>query len=170
MEMEGLVKLAKISVTVLWAAVACAPDRTQDLEPAHAAALRDSVMQVARQIPRDLAADGPIAWLRYFETGPGFIMATDGRIVFPSSDSARVFVEYLSRNLSAVDLDWLDLRVEPLAPGVAALAASYRETITYTAGGDTTFAGYPTGVARHRADGWRLQHLHWSSPVPPLPD
>lgn len=163
-------KFTQISLTVLLPAVACAPDTTPDLDPAHAMALRDSVMQVVRQIPRDLAADGPIAWLHYFETGPAFLMATDGRIVFPSSDSARVFVDYLSRHLSAVDLDWLDLRVEPLGPGVAALAASYRETITYTAGSDTTFGGYVTGVARHTADGWRLQHLHWSSPVPSPPD
>ncbi|MGD8869846.1 MAG: nuclear transport factor 2 family protein [Gemmatimonadales bacterium] len=162
-------KPTKISLAILLPAIACAPDRTPDLDAAHALALRDSVMEVARQISADLAADGPIAWLRYFETGPAFLMATDGRIVFPSSDSARVFVEYLSRHLSAVDLDWLDLRVEPLAPGVAALAASYRETITYTAGNDTTFGGYVTGVARHTEGGWRLQHLHWSSPVPSPP-
>ena len=163
-------KLTEIFLAILSAAVACAHDRTPDLDPAHALALRDSVMEVAQRIPGDLSADGPSAWLRYFETGPAFFMANDGRIVLPSSDSARVFVEYLSRQLSAVDLNWLDLRVEPLAPGVAALAASYRETITYTAGSDTTFGGYVTGVARHAGDGWRLQHLHWSSPVPSLPD
>jgi hypothetical protein len=119
------------------------------------------------QIPRDLAVDGPIAWLRHFETSPAFSMAVDGRVILPGADSATAYLRALSRTVSAIDLEWTDLRVEPLAPGIAAVAAAYRESVTDTVGSSVAFAGYMTGVARHTSNGWRLQHLHWSSPVPP---
>jgi hypothetical protein len=104
---------------------------------------------------------------RHFETTPGFFMAVDGQIAFPGADSVTASVRALSRTVSAIDLEWMDLRVEPLGPGVAVIAAAYQESVTDTAGSTVAFAGYMTGVARHTPDGWRLQHLHWSSPIPP---
>jgi hypothetical protein len=148
-------------------ALACGGGSRRALEPTHAEAMRDSVRQFARQIVRGLADDGPMAWLRYFETTPAFFMASDGRLVFPSNDSATVFVQHLGDVVSAIDLEWTDLRVEPLAPGIAVVAAAYREAITDTSGATTSFGGFLTGVARHTPDGWRLRNLHWSSPVPP---
>lgn len=139
----------------------------QDLDRAHADALRDSARQFAVQIARDLARDGPAAWLRYFERHPSFFMASDGALIFPDNDSAAVFVEGLARTSSAIDLEWIDLRVEPVAPGLAVIASGYHETITDTAGTTIEFGGYVTGLAHHTSDGWRLRDLHWSSPVPP---
>jgi hypothetical protein len=137
-----------------------------DLDRTHADAIRDSVRQFAVQIARDLARDGPAAWLAHFEDHPRFFMASDGALVFPDHDSATVFVEGLARAIAAVDLDWVDLRVEPVAPGLAVIASAYHEAITDTAGATITFGGYVTGLARHTEGGWRLRHLHWSSPVP----
>jgi hypothetical protein len=140
-----------------------------DLDGAHADAMRDSVRQFAVQIARDLARDGPAAWLRHFERDAAFFMASDGVLVFPDHDSATVFVEGLARAVSSVDLEWIDLRVEPVAPGLAVIASAYHEAITDTAGATTTFSGYVTGLARHTDRGWRLRDLHWSSPAPPRP-
>ena len=139
----------------------------RDLDRAHAEAMRDSVRRFAVQIARGLAEDGPAAWLRYFEPHPSFFMASDGALVFPDLDSATVFVRELARRYSAIELQWIDLRVEPVAPGLAVIASAYHETITDTAGATIVFGGYVTGLARHTGDGWRLRDLHWSTPVPP---
>lgn len=142
------------------------PVEKRQLDPDHASAMRDSVEQLFEAIPEGLAADGPIAWLRHFEESPEFFMASAGRLVFPSSDSAETFVTDLSRRIAAIQLRWIDLRVVPVNPGIAVVRASYEETVTDTAGIDVSFGGYMTGVARHDNQGWRVQHLHWSSPGP----
>jgi hypothetical protein len=138
-----------------------------ELDADRAAVLRDSVEQWMAVIPLRLAEDGPRAWLRYFEADPGFFMASDGALVLPDRDSATAFVGQLARTVSAVDLEWLDPRVVPLAPGLAVVATAYDETITDTAGTATAFRGYMTAVVRHTPDGWRIRNLHWSSPAVP---
>jgi hypothetical protein len=138
-----------------------------NLDPDRAALLHDSVEQWIAGLPLRLAEDGPRAWLRYFEADPRFFMASDGALVFPDRDSATVSVRQLARTVSAVDLEWLDLRVQPLAPGLAVVASAYDETITDTLGTATAFRGYMTAVVRHTPDGWRIRNLHWSSPAPP---
>lgn len=157
----------RICLLTLLAALACAPRSPREPDAAHADAMRDSVINFATTIARRLAEEGPAAWPRYFETSPAFFMASDGQLVFPSNDSANAFVEGLTRTITAIDLEWVDLRVEPLAPGLAVIGSSYRERIMDTAGVTVEFGGFMTGVARHTPDGWRLRNLHWSSPVPP---
>jgi len=157
-----------ILIAVATVAIAGACDRpSTDIDPRHAAALRDSVEQFVSGIPLGLAEDGPLGWLRYFAEDARFFMASDGALIFPDRDSAVAFVRQLARSVSALDLEWIDLRVEPTAPGLAVVATAYEETITDTAGTATTFGGYMTGVVHHGDDGWRLLNLHWSSPVPP---
>jgi len=147
--------------------VACgAPESEPQAEADYSAAVTDSVQDFFESIPATLADEGPIAWPDFFEGGPDFFMASDGALVFPNSDSAAAFVRGLSRKVSTIQLRWEDLRVTPLAPGAAVVAAAYREAITDTTGAEVAFGGYMTGVARHRAGGWRIQNLHWSSPVP----
>lgn len=148
------------------ACVACGPPVSkQHLEPDHADAMRDSVEQFFESISSSLSEDGPIAWLQHFEESPEFFMASDGNLVFPSSDSAKAFVRGLSQRISAIQLRWIDLRVVPVNPGVAVAGASYQETVTDTAGVDVSFGGFMTGVVRHNEEGWRIQNLHWSRPI-----
>jgi hypothetical protein len=136
------------------------------LDAAHAAAIQDSVRDLASAIARDLERDGPTAWLSYFLDGPEFFMASDGQLVFPSVDSATSFVRGFAPGVAHMELRWEDMRIDPLTPGTAVLAASYHEVITDTAGSESRFQGYFTGVAVHTLTGWRLRDLHWSSPVP----
>jgi hypothetical protein len=136
------------------------------LEAAHTAAMRDSVTQMAAAIARDLSQTGPSAWLQYFEDTPAFFMASDGQMLFPTKDSADILVRGLATRIPGIVLDWQDIRVEPIAPGLAVMAASYHEVVTDTAGAQTSFVGFFTGVATHTTVGWQLRNLHWSSPVP----
>jgi hypothetical protein len=136
------------------------------LDAAHAAAIQDSVRDLTSAIARDLERDGPTGWLAYFVDGPEFFMASDGQLVFPSIDSATSFIRGFAPGVAHMELVWEEMRIDPLFPGAAVLAASYREVITDTAGSESRFQGYFTGVAVHTSTGWRLRDLHWSSPAP----
>lgn len=142
--------------------LACGPGPRAPLDPPHAAAIEDSVRQFAAAIAQDVSGGGPNAWLPHFVHGPEFFMASEGRLVFPSFDSATTFVHALSRTIPQIDLAWADIRVDPIAPGIAILGASYREALTPRTGRATRARGYFTGLAIHTASGWQLRDAHWS--------
>lgn len=161
------VRLFGLPLAVVAAVAACGPPAsTSPLDSDQSAAIEDSVTRLFESIPASLAENGPIAWLPYFDEGPEFFMASDGVLVFPSRDSATVFVRGLAERISTIELRWVNMRVASLGPGVAVVGAAYEETVTDTAGTAIEFGGFMTGVARHHEDGWRVQSLHWSSPVP----
>jgi hypothetical protein len=117
-------------------------------------------------IPPALAKNGPQGWLEKFEHGPEFRMVSDGRVVLPSIDSAKVFLENFSRSVRSLDLAWDQITVAPLGAGLATVAAGYREAVRDTSGIITHTTGAFRGVVRDGPDGWRLQQLHWTSPDP----
>ncbi len=140
------------------------------LEPRHAAAIADSARAFAESIAAGVTAHGPAAWRDYLADEPPFFMASEGRLVFPNSDSAARAIQTLASAIPHVELRWADsLRVDPLAPGLALLAAPYHETRIDAKGHRVEEDGFFTGIAEHRGDRWQLRNAHWSVPVPPSP-
>jgi hypothetical protein len=94
-----------------------------------------------------------------------FFMASEGQLVFPTSDSATKAIQSLTHMISHIELKWgEDLRIDPLAPGLAILAASYHEVRLDPAGHRTEETGFFTGIAEHQAKGWQFRDAHWSVP------
>jgi hypothetical protein len=124
--------------------------------------MTQGVSSMAAAIARDLHTNGPNAWLNYFGRSPGFFMASDGSLAFPSNDSATTFVHAFARSTRKIELHWGTLRVDSLAPGVAQMAAPFDEVVVDTAGREAKFAGYFTGVAVRAEAGWSLRNAHWS--------
>jgi hypothetical protein len=90
-------------------------------------------------------------------------MASEGRLVFPSKDSANRVIEVLQQSIAHIEFRWGDgLRVDPLAPGLAVLAAPYQEIRVDRAGHRVDESGYFTGLAEHRGGAWWLRDAHWS--------
>jgi len=118
-------------------------------------------------IPARLAAAGPTAWLDVFAAEPGFFMASDGQVAFPDRAAAEAFLADFAPRVEALQLAWDEVRVVPLSATLAAVGTSYAERIDFADGTVARFTGYMTGLARRATDGWRLQHLHWSSPRAP---
>lgn len=138
-------------------------DGAPDLTPAHPAAVTDSVRSFAQAVVNDVTREGPIAWRRHFAESPAFFMASEGHLVLPNSDSATRFIQDLARVITHIELRWGEgLRVDPLAPGLAILAAPYHEVRVDTAGHRVEENGFFTGLAEHRAGRWRLRNAHWS--------
>jgi hypothetical protein len=123
---------------------------------------RQGITAMTDSIASDLRTQGPNAWLRYFDQTPGFFMASDGSMAFPSNDSATKAVRNIAMVLERADLKWGPLRIDSLTPSLAQLAAPFEETLVDSSGKSTTISGYFTSLAHRGEDGWKLRNLHWS--------
>jgi hypothetical protein len=165
-------------LTVLVNAAACGghhanqPDSpaASRLVAGQAATIDDSVRAFAAAVAHSITREGPLAWRRYFLDSPAFFMASEGRLVLPNSDSATRVIRDLARTIVRIELRWDEgLRVDPLAPGLAVMAAPFHETRLDAAGRRVEETGYFTGVAEHHSGGWLFRDAHWSVPRAPSP-
>lgn len=135
----------------------------QSLTQKESAAVTDSVSQLAQTIAKDISHDGPAAWLKYFETNPNFFMASDGQLVFANNDSATNFIKnVLVKNITKIELQWKDIRIDPLTQNFADMAATFHEDITDITGKTMPYDGYFTAIAERGTQGWQLRNAHWS--------
>lgn len=128
---------------------------------------KQGITAMTDSIASDLRAQGPNAWLRYFDSTPGFFMASDGMMQFPNNDSATKAVHNIAAVLKRADLKWGALRIDSLSAGLAQLAAPFDETMVDSAGKSTKISGYFTALAHRGEDGWKLRNAHWSIVHPP---
>lgn len=140
----------------------------QALTAKRAAQITREVKEFARTVAQDVTEGGPAAWRGHFADTPAFFMASEGRLVFPDSAAASHAIEQLSRSIKRIELRWGDdLRVDPLTPRLAVLAASYHEMRLNAAGQRVDEDGFFTGVVEYRSGRWQFRDAHWSVPVPP---
>lgn len=132
------------------------PEPGRPLDVAHARAIADSVRAFAAIMAQGVSRDGPAAWRGFFEDSPAFFLAAEGQLVFPTSDSATRAIRGLAQRIASVELRWGEgVRVDPLGPGLAVMAAPYTEVRVDKAGRRVEEAGFFTGVAEHRDLGCR---------------
>jgi hypothetical protein len=140
------------------------------LTPARAAAIDESARTFMHTVAHDVTQDGPLAWLKFFNTGPEFFMAVNGQLAFPNAAAAKEGTQNFARTINHIELTWGDdLRVDPLTAELAVVAASWREIQVDRAGHRIEETGYFTGLAEYRDGRWRFRDTHWSEPVPPPP-
>jgi hypothetical protein len=143
---------------------------SQPLTPALATAVEDGVRAFTRVVAHDVTQDGPAAWRRHFADSPSFFMAAEGQLVFPNSAAATAGIQDLARTIKQIELRWGDdLRVDPLTPDLAVVAAPYHEIRVNTSGQREEETGFFTGTAEYRDGRWQFRNVHWSLPVPPSP-
>jgi hypothetical protein len=164
-------RIAQMGILMQFAILGCVgkpaePTKSDGIKVSttHAAAIQDSVRSFAAAVARDVTTGGPEAWLPHFASGSEFFMAAEGSLVFPAFDSATRFLHEYVRSTPKIELAWgSDIRVDPLAPGLAVMATQYRETQTDSAGHRISETGFFTGVVQHNQSGWQLRDAHWSS-------
>jgi hypothetical protein len=140
----------------------------QSLTPARAAAIDESARTFMHTVAFDVTKEGPLAWLKFFNTGPEFFMAVNGQLAFPNTAAAKEGTQNFARTMNRIDLTWGDdLRVDPLTAELAVVATSWREIQVDKAGHRTEETGYFTGLAEYRDGRWRFRDIHWSAPVSP---
>lgn len=142
----------------------------QSLTPASAAAIDESARTFMHTVAHDVTQEGPLAWLKFFNTGPEFFMAVNGQLVFPNAAAAKEGTQNFARTINRIDLTWGDdLRVDPLTAKLAVVAVSWREVQVDKAGHRIEEAGYFTGLAEYQDGRWRFRDAHWSAPISPSP-
>lgn len=142
----------------------------QSLTPASAAAIDESARTFMHTVAHDVTQEGPLAWLKFFNTGPEFFMAVNGQLAFSNAAAAKEGTQNFARTINRIDLTWGDdLRVDPLTAELAVVAASWREIQVDKAGHRIEQAGYFTGLAEYRDGRWRFRDAHWSAPISPPP-
>jgi hypothetical protein len=142
----------------------------QSLTPASAAAVDASVRAFMHTVSHDVTQEGPLAWLKFFNTGPEFFMAVNGQLAFPNAAAAKEGTQNFAGTINRIDLRWGDdLRVDPLTAELAVVASSWREIQVDKAGHRIEETGYFTGLADYRDGRWRFRDAHWSAPVSPPP-
>jgi hypothetical protein len=149
--------LAALGHFVSCSAVAAMADPTEQARTVSA------VRQMMLAIPADLAQHGPTAWLHYFDDDRRFLMAVDGTLQFDGIASANAFLHPFAKGISHIELTWAEMRIDPLAPGIASIASAYREVLTDARGHANAPRGYFTAVAIQTPTGWKLRAVHWSS-------
>ena len=143
---------------------------SQSLPPARAATIGESARTFMRTVAHDVTQEGPLAWLKFFDNGPGFFMAVNGQLAFPNTAAAKEGTQNFARTHNHIELTWGDdLRIDPLTAELAVVATSWREIQVDKAGHRTEETGYFTGLAEYRDGHWRFRNAHWSAPISPPP-
>jgi hypothetical protein len=146
----------------------CSGD-SRHLTSTRMAEIDKEVRAFAQDVARGVTKEGPTAWRRYFSESPEFFMAAEGRLAFPNGASAIAAIPDLARNIRQIELQWgAEMRVDPLTPDLAVMAAPYHEIRTGPAGDRVSEAGYFTGTTEYKGGRWQFRNAHWSVVVPPL--
>ena len=133
-------------------------------------AIDGGVRAFMRDVARDVTQDGPAAWRKYFADTPEFFMAVNGKIAFANSAEVTTGLPQVAQAIKQIELKWSDdLRVDPLAPDLAVVGASYHELQVWADGHTVEDSGYFTGVAQYSDGRWQFRDAHWSEPVAPPP-
>jgi len=141
---------------------------SQSLTPANAAAIGESVRTFMRTVAHDVTQEGPLAWLKFFDTGPAFFMAVNGQLAFPNAAAAQEGTQGFARTINHIELIWgNDVRVDLLDAELAVVAAPWREILIDKAGHRIEQTGYFTALAEYRDGRWRFRDIHWSAPISP---
>jgi hypothetical protein len=140
----------------------------QSLTPERAAAVEADVRAFAQTVAHDITQEGPAAWRKHFADIPAFFMADEGHLVFPNSAAVTAAIPDLTRTIKQIDLRWGDdLRIDPLTPNFAVMAATWHEVRMDAAGHRVDETGFFTGTAERRDGRWQFRNVHWSVAAPP---
>jgi len=144
------------------------PKASPSLTPAGAAAVENGIRTFMQAVAHDVTQQGPLAWRGYFDASPSFFMAVNGHMAFPNATAASEGTQAFAKTIKHIELEWgNDLRVDPLTPEFAIVAAPWREITVDSAGHRAEDAGFFTALAEYRDGRWQFRDAHWSSPVSP---
>jgi hypothetical protein len=128
-----------------------------------ASSIANDVRAYMATVARDVTQQGPAAWAKHFSKNPSFFIASEGRLAFPSGEAAQAAIPELTRAIKHIELHWGDdMRVDPLAPSLAAVGVPWQETRVNADGNRTHDSGYFTAVVEYTGGHWQFRNAHWS--------
>lgn len=153
----GLVLAVIISVLL-----GCQPP-PQEKKQENLQSAKTMVESTMQNMAYDVRAEGPYAFIGYFEHSPQFSMITNGQLVFPNYKTAEQVIEQKwATSVVKFSLRWKQIKVELINNEFAHVEAGYTDSTTLNTGRKIFRAGYFTGLAHFTNKGWRIRTAHWS--------
>lgn len=146
---------------VAWVFIGCGT--SADLSSDHAAAIRDSVATVLADLRRFSAEAQWDSLLALYADEPGFHWVEDGTIHYATRDEIEAAIAAAPSGTRLVTTH-RDLRVTPLAPGVASAFTLFETQLSDSSGTGFSYSGAITMVLAHRERGWQIISGHASTP------
>lgn len=148
---------------------ACAAPSESELGAERASAIEDSVRRLLAEYAAQVSAGEWAAVREMYLDDPRFHWVEEGVVRYESVEAVRDAIGSLvdmleTRRFSGGELDLHDVRVIPLAPGVAHATAAFEQRFTRTEGQPLAFSGALTFLALHTDEGWRFLAGHTSNP------
>jgi hypothetical protein len=106
--------------------------------------------------------------LALYADEPGFHWVEDGAIQYPTRADIEAAIGAAPSGTRLVTTH-RDLRVTPLAPGVASVFTLFETQFVDSSGPGFSFSGAITMVLAHREGGWQIISGHASTPGAPAP-
>jgi hypothetical protein len=132
------------------------------------AGAEDGARRFVLQVAQDVTRDGPAAWRGEFADSPAFFMASEGKLVFPTSQAATQGIDSFAHITKRIELHWGDdLKIDVLTPELAVVGTTWHEVRDDTEGHHVEESGYFTGLVEKRNGKWEFRDAHWSVPGPP---
>ncbi|MGH7583533.1 MAG: nuclear transport factor 2 family protein [Gemmatimonadales bacterium] len=159
---------ARAMAPIMALALAGCATRSTALSPPRRAAIADSVRTMlaawrdafnARDFARASSFYSDSSDFRWFENGD---------LKFHSAAQLRDTMLAEAATFRSLNMSLGDADVTPLAPGVAAVTATFTEMVADTAGQTMGFAGAVTATVIDEATGWRFLTGHTSMLLPSL--
>lgn len=147
---------------LLLTALAPAGCRTGDGQAAVEAAAADSARAVLDAFAAAVNAGDWQAAGALYADDPAFHWMEEGRLAYPSADSARRALQALGTRFEA-RLALSDVRALALGPDAAVVSALFRQMLTPAEGTPFSFAGAFTMTVRRMPEGWRILTGHTST-------
>jgi uncharacterized protein (TIGR02246 family) len=148
-------------------AVGCGAPASSQLTAEHGIAIEDSVRQFLQEYAAQANSGDLAGVLDFYASDPAFHWVENGAITYESHKAVTTAFESLAPRVEELRLEFDELRVVALGPGVAALTAAYRQMFSDTAGAVFDVAGVVTFIAVHREVGWKFIAGHTSQPRAP---
>jgi hypothetical protein len=148
---------------VLGTTLACRQP-TAPFTDAHQSAIRDSVTAALDAFKRYSASGKWDSLAALYSSAPDFRFAESGTIQYESAASIKGALSTVPAG-TRIETNYEQLRIAPLAPGVAVASGLFITRFEDSTNSGFTFSGAISMVWVHEAEGWRIRHGHSSAPV-----
>lgn len=153
--------LALALAPVAWA---CAPDAPENpFDEARRAAITDSVQATLDGFVAAMEAGDWEGLAQFYAADPRFRWLEDGRVTYGSKEAIVASLGDVGGSFTHGTLEYSDVEITPLAPGLAAFTARFEQRLVGSDGGGFSFSGVMGATLVHEPDGWRFLNGHTST-------
>lgn len=132
-------------------------------DDARRAAMTDSVRTTLDAFVSVIEAGEWGELAEFYADDPRFRWMEDGRVTYESRDAIVASLVDMGSSFTHGSLQYRDVEITPLAPGLAAFSARFEQRLVDGNGGGFSFSGVLGATLIHEPDGWKFLHGHTST-------